>query len=235
ETMSAILKEDPPELSDTNKTVSPALARLVNHCLEKNPEARFHSASDLAFALESLSGGISLSQQSTILPAWGPRLKSREFIAWIVAGTAVVAAISALAMYYFRGTPIEKRVLKLSLTLPEKTSVGAMGSVTMVISPDGQRLAFVATSAGKDLIWVRPLDSLSAQALPGTDGVFGPAGIFWSPDGHSIGFFAGGKLKKIDVLGGPPQTVCDAPDARGGTWNRDGVILFNPSGGNKPL
>src|SRR5262245_49921656 len=140
ETMSAILKEDPPELSDTNKTVSPALARLVNHCLEKNPEARFHSASDLAFALESLSGGTSLSQQSTILPTWGPRLKSREFIAWIVAGIAVVAAISALAMYYFRGTPIEKRVLKLSLMLPEKTSVTATGAVSLALSPDGQRL-----------------------------------------------------------------------------------------------
>src|SRR6266545_3294041 len=68
ETMSAILKEDPPELSDTNKTVSPALARLVNHCLEKNPEERFHSARDLAFALESLSGGTSLSNQTAAVP-----------------------------------------------------------------------------------------------------------------------------------------------------------------------
>jgi serine/threonine protein kinase len=89
ETMSAILKEDPLELSETNKTLSPALVRLVNHCLEKNPEERFHSASDLAFALESISGGTSISNQTATLPTWRPRLiKSRELIAWILAGIA---------------------------------------------------------------------------------------------------------------------------------------------------
>ena len=236
ETMSAILKEDPPELSETNKTVSPALVRLVNHCLEKNPEERFHSASDLAFALESLSGGTSLSNQTATLPTWRPRLiKSRELIAWILAGIAVVVAGIALAANYFRSTPVDKRVLKLSIMPPEKTTITMTGAVSIAISPDGQRLAFVANSAGKDLIWVRPLNSLSAQSLDGTDGVSAPSGIFWSPDGHSIGFFAGGKLKKIDVSGGPPQTVCDAPDARGGTWNREGVILYNPIGSNQPL
>jgi Serine/threonine protein kinase len=236
ETMSAILKEDPPELSETNKTVSPALLRLVNHCLEKNPEERFHSASDLAFALESLSGGTALSNQTATLPTWRPRLvKSRELIAWILAGIAVVVAGIALAANYFRSTSVDKRVLKLSIMPPEKTTMTMTGAVSIAISPDGQRLAFVANSAGKDLIWVRPLDSLSAQSLDGTDGVFAPSGIFWSPDGHSIGFFAGGKLKKIDVSGGPPQTLSDAPDARGGTWNREGVILYNPAGSNQPL
>jgi serine/threonine protein kinase len=115
ETMSAILKEDPPELSDTNKTVSPALERLVNHCLEKNPEERFYSARDLAFALESLSG-TSLSHQTTTVPTSGPRLiKSRELIAWIVAGIAVVVAGIAFTLNYVRSTPVDKRVLKLSV------------------------------------------------------------------------------------------------------------------------
>ena len=236
ETMSAILKEDPPELSDTNKTVSPALARLVNHCLEKNPEERFHSARDLAFALESLSGGTSLSNQTAAVPTWRPRLiKSRELVAWIVASIAVVAAVAAFATHYFRSTPIDKRVLKLSIMPPEKTTLTMTGAVSLALSPDGHRLAFIANSAGKDLIWVRPLDSLSAQALSGTAGVFGPSGIFWSSDSRFIGFFAEGKLKKIDASGGPSQTVCDAPDGRGATWNRDGVILFNPAGGNQPL
>jgi len=109
------------------------------------------------------------------------------------------------------------------------------GAVALALSPDGRRLAFVASSAGKDLIWLRSLDSLSAQPLSGTDGVFAPSGIFWSPDSHSIGFFAVGKLKRIEISGGPPQTVCDAPDARGGTWSREGVILFNPAGSNQSL
>ena len=236
ETMSAILKEDPPELSDTNKTVSPALERLVNHCLEKNPEERFHSARDLAFALESLSGGTSLSHQTTTVPSWAPRLiKLRELIAWIIAGIAVLAAVIAFAMNYFRSTPIDKRVLKLSVVPQERTTMAMTGATSMALSPDGRRLAFIANSAGKDLVWVRPLDSLSAQSLAGTDGVFAPSNIFWSPDSRSIGFFAGGKLKKIDASGGAPQTLCDAPDARGGTWNREGVILFNPAGSNQPL
>jgi len=236
ETMSAILKEDPPELSETNKTISPALERLVNHCLEKNPGERFHSARDLAFALESLSGGTSLSHQATTMPTWAPRLiKSRELIAWIVAGIAVLAALIAFAMNYFRSTPIDKRVLKLSVVAQEKTTMAMTGATSMALSPDGRRLAYIANSAGKDLVWVRPLDSLSAQALTGTDGVFSASNIFWSPDSRSIGFFTAGKLKKIDASGGPPQTLCDAPDARGGTWNREGVILFNPAASNQPI
>ncbi|HJZ81541.1 MAG TPA: protein kinase, partial [Pyrinomonadaceae bacterium] len=228
ETMSAILREDPPELSETNHNVSPALERLVNHCLEKNPEERFHSARDLAFALESLSGRTSLSDQTVTTPSWAPRLiKSRELIAWIVAGIAVVALV-ALATRYFRGTPPDKRVLRLSIIPPEKTTLSGVLQ-TMALSPDGRRMAFIASSGGKDLIWVRPLDSLSSTALSGTEGVVVPSGIFWSPDSRFIGFFSGGKLKKIDASGGPAQTVCDVSEARGGTWNRNGVILFSPA------
>ena len=90
----------------------------------------------------------------------------------------------------------------------------------ITVSPDGRRLAFVATTAeGKDLLWVRSLDTLSAQALTGTEGASYP---FWSPDSRFIGFFAGGKLKRIEAAGGPTFTLCDAPLARGGAWNRDG-------------
>jgi hypothetical protein len=83
------------------------------------------------------------------------------------------------------------------------------------------------------MLWVRPLDSAVAQALPGTEGAI--SSPFWSPDSRSIGFFAGGKLKRIAVDGGPAQTLCDAPDGRGGTWNRDGIIVFAPSGSPGPL
>jgi Tol biopolymer transport system component len=105
------------------------------------------------------------------------------------------------------------------------TFVG-QGGGPVAVSPDGQQLAFVASEpGGKRQLWIRPLESLLARSLPETDGAAYP---FWSPDSHSVGFFADGKLKKIEVGGGSPLSICDAPDARGGSWNRDDVILFEP-------
>jgi len=91
------------------------------------------------------------------------------------------------------------------------------------LSPDGRYVAMITTGERGDQIWVRPLDSLQPQTLAGTEGAAYP---FWSPDSRYIGFFAGGKLKKISVAGGPAQTLCDAPNAPGGTWNSENVIVF---------
>jgi Tol biopolymer transport system component len=96
-----------------------------------------------------------------------------------------------------------------------------------VLSPDGRRLAFIAAARrGVPQIWIRALASIQAQPLPGTDGASFP---FWSPDNRSIGFFADGKLKKIDTNGGTPQVLANAPLGRGGSWNRDDVIIFTPA------
>src|SRR6266496_4131683 len=227
ETMSAILKEDPPELSETNHNVSPALERLVNHCLEKNPEARFHSASDLAFALEALSGATSISGQTAtaIAPVWEPP-KRRERLVWIGAtallGLALLAALPFVIAHFRSGPSIENHATRFLVFPPEKTTLIGGGQH---ISPNGLRLVYVATgSDGKRLLWTRPLDSLAAQPLPGTEEGANP---FWSPDGRFIGFFgAGSKLKKIELTGGPAQTLADVLGGGGGTWNRDGVIVF---------
>src|SRR6185436_2897623 len=97
------------------------------------------------------------------------------------------------------------------------------------VSPDGQKLAFTGRSAdGRKRLWVRPFGSMEAQPLPGTDD---PQRPFWSPDSRSIGFASRGKLMRIDLAGSRPQTICDAPDLRGGTWSRAGVILFKPRPG----
>src|SRR5713101_1422062 len=94
----------------------------------------------------------------------------------------------------------------------------------LMISPDGTRLVFSARSPdGRQQLWLRPLRSDSAQPLAGTEGATHP---FWSADSRSVAFFAEGKLKKIDAGGGPEQVLCDAPDGRGGSWNREGTILF---------
>ncbi len=227
ETMSAILKEDPADLSETNKNVAPALERVVHHCLEKNREARFHSASDLAFALEALSGATSISGQTAtaIAPVWEPP-KRRERLVWIGAtallGLALLAALPFVIAHFRSGPSIENHATRFLVFPPEKTTLIGGGQH---ISPNGLRLVYVATgSDGKRLLWTRPLDSLAAQPLPGTEEGANP---FWSPDGRFIGFFgAGSKLKKIELTGGPAQTLADVLGGGGGTWNRDGVIVF---------
>jgi len=226
ETMSAILKEDPPELSATNKTVTPALERIVDHCLEKNPEARFHSARDLAFALEALSGSNAISGETTVISTIATgRWTRRELILASVAAIGSLAAIAlaiAMTVSHFRPTQTERRAVRLLINPPEKSAFSSFA-----ISPDGLRLAFVATDvSGKSLLWVRPFESIAAQPLSGTEEATLP---FWSPDSRFVGFFAGGKLKKVELSAGTVQTLCGATVPRGGTWNADGVILFAPT------
>ena len=232
ETLNAILKEDPPELSESNSQINPALARVVAHCLEKSPGLRFQSAKDVAFALEALSGLSSSRTTAAALPLQAERPKNRERLAWVVAGVLLLGLLAALpfAIAHLRRAPADERVLRLSLLPPENANMTRIVTA-MAISPDGRRLAFVASFEGREFLWVRPLDSLSAQALPGTEGVTGASPPFWSPDSRFIGFFAGGKLKKIEASGGPPQTLCDSSASRGGTWNRDGVIIFGDTSG----
>jgi serine/threonine protein kinase len=221
DTISAILREDPPDLSGTNPSINPALERVVNHCLEKNPEERFHSARDLAFAVEALSGNTAASTSAaTVLKSLPPpKRKTRELLAWSVAGLFLFTAI-VLAWLYFRRPAVVEPAISFVVAMPKD----AIEVSSPVISPDGRTLVFAATSHGKRSLYLRSLASLEAQQLPGTDEGGAP---FWSPDNRFIGFFANNKLKKIDVSGGPAQTLCDAPSAFGGTWNADGVILIS--------
>jgi len=137
----------------------------------------------------------------------------------------LLLALTAISFVHFRGPAEEKRILKMSVLPPEKAVINP--SSIPAISPDGHRLAFVAGVDGKDLLWVRDLDSLAARPLPGTDGAIEP---FWSPDSRFIGFFAGGKLKKIDVAGGPAVSLCDvAGQGYGGSWSKNDVVVFSPN------
>jgi len=233
EMISAILKEDPPELSETNKSVNRKLQRVVRRCLEKNREERFHSASDLAFELESLSddqeSGATTVQMAAVKTAAegdAPRpehsWKLRDHLGWIAAAVFLISTLALAALYFRRAEPRAEPV-RFTLPAPEKTAYRG----SLALSPDGRRLAFIATGAGGNSLWVRALDSVEARELPGTEGADFP---FWSPDNRFIGFFAGNKLKKIDTIGGSPQTLADASaDARGGAWGPDGTIIFTPS------
>ena len=221
ETLNAILKEDPPELSESNSQVNPALERVVMHCLEKNPAQRFQSVRDVAFALEALSGLSSSRTMAATLPVQAERPSNRERPIWIAAVVLLSLALLALAFLYLRRPQAESYAVRFSVPLPERVS----GATSLALSPDGRRVAYVASSGGRTHVWVRAIDSLTTQPLAGTEEALN---LFWSPDSRSIGFFTGGKLKKVEAAGGPPQTLCEAVNGRGGTWSRDGVIVFSP-------
>jgi eukaryotic-like serine/threonine-protein kinase len=229
ETMNAILKEEPPELSEIDRTVAPGIGRVMRRCLEKQPERRFQSASDLGFALEVLSTPSGLPLGTTkAFPAVTERASKRRLfgnaeLVWIVAVVLLLGLLISLpfTIAHFRHEPMETQTSRFFVSPPEKSTLG-----TVTVSPDGRRLAFIARdTAGKTLLWLRPLDALTAQSLAGTDDAIYP---FWSPDSRFIGFFADGKLKKVEVTGGPPSTLCNAVNGRGGAWSRDDVIIFAP-------
>jgi serine/threonine protein kinase/Tol biopolymer transport system component len=223
DTISAILREDPPDLSSTNRNINPALERVVNHCLEKNPEERFNSARDLAFALEALSGPANTGDTATILTKL-PAAKAdrRAFIPWAITAVLLIGC-AALALLYFWPRQADKHSISFAIEIPDKaTDIG-----DIAISPDGRLIVLEAQIEGKSILFLRSLDSIELKRLPGTDDAYLP---FWSPDGRYIGFFANGKLKRVDVNGGATQTICDSGNSSGGTWNSDGVILFSSQG-----
>jgi serine/threonine protein kinase len=236
ETMSAILREDPPDLSETNKTISPAFERVVRHCLEKNPAERFHSARDLAFAIESLSGSATISGQTATMPtitaensaAVGlSRWLGNARVAWIVAAVLIVGLLTGVGLLYFNPSETTTRAARLSLTPPPELAFNDAQSDAAVVSPDGKKIAFSATSGdGKNMLYLRALDSSETKLLPGSENVMEP---FWSPDSRSVAFGSNGKLKRSDLAGGGnAQVLCDAARLVGGTWNKDGIIVFAP-------
>ena len=203
--MSAIVSADPPAMN-IKPIASSWLERVVRRCLAKDPDDRWQSMRDIALELRAPVVG------STI----APKTKQRP---WIVLGACLGVGLLGFAIAYF-GTPPPELPLRVSSILPPDASDFNENA----ISPDGRLLAFTATTASKRQIWLRPLSSGIARPLDGTAQAMDP---FWSPDGRWIGFFASGKLKKIEVTGGSAETLCDAPNARGGTWNAEGVILFS--------
>jgi hypothetical protein len=135
----------------------------------------------------------------------------------------VLVALTATGItWWLARAPKEEPVTRFSISLPENTSFAAFGNI-MSLSPDGRHLAFIAIQQGKPArLWVRSFDNLEAKPLEGTEGASSP---FWSPDSRYIGFYSDGKLKKVALSGGPPETLCDAV-GYGATWNRDGVIVL---------
>ncbi|PYV30024.1 MAG: hypothetical protein DMG22_21630, partial [Acidobacteria bacterium] len=221
--IAAVLERQPAPVSSLRPMVPPALDRIVATCLAKDPDERFQSAHDLFLQFTWIREA---GSQAGVPAPFATRRKGRERAAWAAATIFALALAVLVANTFLRQE--KKGSIRFSVLPPENASFPPVPS--MSVSLDGRRLAFYAhTTDGKDLLFVRSLDNLTAQPLQGTDDGQFP---FWSPDSRYLGFFADGKLKKIDVTGGPPVTLCDAPNGIGGTWNREGVIVFTPNGGN---
>ena len=212
--LASVLKEEP-NLEQIPAKVRPLLMR----CLEKEPKKRLQAIGDWGLLLPDAPVASTPASSRTTSQLGG--------VAWGVAGLAAICALG-VSFVHFRETPPADPPLHLSVPLPAN-----LPAAFLALSPDGRRLVVSLATEGKSQLWLRPLDSPQLQALSGTDV---PRAPFWSPDGKSIGFFADGKLKTIPATGGPPQVLCDGTGlGSGGTWNRDGVILFGTQGVGAPL
>jgi len=215
ETMTAVLKEDPPELTDTGHPVPPSLDRIVRRCLEKDPEQRFQSAKDLSFALSALSG----TDSSAATRAVKARRKLPSWI-WATAALVLLLATAAWVVSH-RAQP--EHAMQFAIPLADEVS-------HLALSPDGATLAYVSTqeSSGLPVLYIQRIGSPDSRALPGTEGASYP---FWSPDGQYLAFFANGKLMKVALSGGAPQVLTNVWAARSGSWSKNSVIIFEPDSG----
>ena len=218
-----ILAVDPPSVSTLRPQTPPGLDRVIRLCLDKDPDERIQTAHDLKLQLQAITEAPLATNQSPVVVAPA----RRPWLPWVAAGALLVATI-AFALAYLQSQRAPQVSVHSYILAPEKTTFVLTGNDAglPVLSPDGLRFAFVAKTAdGKQMLWIRRLNSAVAQPMSGTENATYP---FWSPDSRYVAFFAANKLNKLDASGGPPQALCDAPVGRGGTWNNTGTIVFAP-------
>jgi serine/threonine protein kinase/Tol biopolymer transport system component len=235
DTLAAVMRAEP-DWSRVPVGVTDRLRELLRRCLRKDPRQRFQAIGDARIALEDvLSGQDSGSVQ--VLPASSARRRN-ERAAWIVAGVAMIAAMSLATGFYLESRSGEALPLHASIPLPPGWNLALSSSqgepTPLVVSPDGRRVAFVARQGdGPATILMRELDAQAPRPLAGTEGA---SSLFWSPDNRFIGFFADGKIKKVDVSGGVPTVVCAATAPfGGGTWGEGTIVFSMPDKGTYRL
>ena len=214
--IAAILTTDPPPMESLQPMAPVALGRIVKKCLAKDPDERWQSAADLGAELKWIAEGGSQPG----VPVRAPAVSSAwSRLSWILASAFFVLALVGGAAWW---TATHRRLPPMYFHAAVPFAANDVS-----LSPDGRSLAMVAYFAPTNdyILWTYEVGSQRTTSLEGTHGANYP---FWSPDGKSIGFFADGKLKKVDTSAGQVQVLCDAPNGRGGAWNRDGTIIFSP-------
>jgi len=217
----SILEKEPEPIGATQPLTPPVLEQVIRACLAKEPADRFQSAHDLAMELAWLAPAEPTGDAKTsahLSKGWGVALG---------AAVAALLALAGFAGYRYAKSNVPTTALHAEIPPPDKFSMDTTGDAggMPVLSPQGDKIAFVAHSSEAKVLWVRSLNSDSAQQLDGTAGAAHP---FWSPDGQHLGFFTSSKLMKIGANGGPATVLADAPNARGGTWSSNDEIVFAP-------
>ncbi len=217
EVLASVIKEEPKWSS-----VPPQIEKLLRRCLAKDPQKRLKHIGDAMLLVES-----ALVESAQAAPAAAARHSEDAHHAWLWPGVAILAVLglAPLNVVHLREHPPAVEPIRFQVPPPPKGGFG----IYLAISPDGKRLAFTGTGAdGATRIWVRDLDSIEARPLSGTEEA---QSLFWSPDSRYLAFGLGQELKKIDVTGGPPQTLCQSAHPVGsGSWSKSGVIVFGGRG-----
>jgi len=224
--ISAIMTAAPRPLAEQQPSTPPALEHLIGTCLKRDPNDRWQTAHDLLVQLRWVSQ--TGSQGATTQTTLSPRRAGYKVLA-IAASAVALALVGAVALLTFRAPRGTAPADHIQFVVP--TSL-MPNPYFVSVSPDGRHIAYVAATAPPLLdtaLFVRDLDSTAVRQLAGTEGAQQP---FWSPDSRSIGFNANGKLRRVDIIGGPPETICDARGGAAGTWNQDGVIVFSSGNAN---
>jgi Tol biopolymer transport system component len=221
--IAGILEREPVSVAAVNPMTPPALERLIKKCLKKDPESRWQSVRDLADELRWISQSGSQVGLPAVLSA---RRRFRFRLAWVTAAVCGLVAVVFASLWFTRpipDAPVSRFIVKTQTDLSEV--------VWPRISPDGKNVAFLATDAdAKRMIWIRPLNSLEAYPLAGTEGAGRP---FWSPDSKHLAYIAGrSQLKKIPAAGGPAQLICETNGGADGTWGSGDVIIYDGSTGD---
>jgi serine/threonine protein kinase len=221
EIFAGILKEEP----DWNKlpaNVPRGIHRVLQRCLRKDRKIRMQHAGDVRIEIDEALADPTPPSEATVRKS-----KQREAIIFVGALVLLMLLVGVAGVANLRSkTPAPE--IHLELTTPPTIDLDSIG-----ISPDGQKIVFIANKEGRPLLWLRQLDSETSRPLPGTEGASAP---FWSPDGRSVGFIADDRLKRIDIDGGSPQIIGNAVGGFSyGAWNKDGVILYLPQPGHPIL